>query len=79
MKRAKPLFDAATQYRVVVQGRVELELLQDFDYTAKISVDAARQMEHISVLSIHTDQAGIVGLIRRLPGLGTTTKNFRII
>ena len=79
MKRAKPLFDAATQYRVAVQGRVEQEWLQDFDDTAKISVDADRKMEHISVLSFHTDQAGIVGLIRRLPGLGTTTKNFRII
>lgn len=72
MRRAKPLFDAATHYRVVVQGRVALEWLQDFDYTAELIVDAARQMEDICVLSIHTDQAGNVGLIRKLHGLGMT-------
>jgi len=79
MKRAKPLFDAATHYRVVVQGRVDVEWLQDFDYTAEISVDAARQMEDISVLSIHTDQSGIVGLIRKLHGLGMTIQKFQIL
>jgi hypothetical protein len=49
-----------------------MEWLQDFDYTAEITVDTARQMEDVSVLSIHTDQSGIVGLIRRLHGLGMT-------
>ena len=72
MRRAKSLFDAGTHYRVVEQGRVDVQWLQDFDYPAEITINAARQMGDISVLSIHTDQAGVVGLIRRLHGLGMT-------
>ncbi|HEX9090875.1 MAG TPA: hypothetical protein VF831_05265 [Anaerolineales bacterium] len=79
MRITKPLFDAATHYKVVVQGRVDVKWLQDFDYTAEITVGEGRQMEDISVLSIHTDQSGIVGLIRRLHGLGLTIQKFQIM
>jgi len=31
------------------------------------------------VLHVHTDQSGIVGLVRRLHGLGITIQQFQII
>lgn len=34
------------------------------------NVDESRPVEAITVLKIHTDQAGIVGLVCRLHGLG---------
>jgi hypothetical protein len=36
-------------------------------------------MEDITVLNLHTDQAGIVGLVRRLHGLGTTILQLKIV
>jgi hypothetical protein len=79
MKNAKPLFDPATHYRIEVQGRIDVEWLQSFDGLAEIIVDETRQMEDITVLNVHTDQSGIVGLVRRLHGLGITILQFRII
>jgi hypothetical protein len=76
---AQPLFDSATHYRIEVQGRVDVEWLQRFDSSAEIIVDATRQMEDITVLDMHTDQSGIVGLVRRLHGLGMTILQLQII
>lgn len=79
MKNAEPLFDPATHYRIEVRGRVDVEWLKSFDNLAEIAVDETRQMDEITVLSVHTDQSGIVGLVRRLHGLGVTIQQFQII
>ncbi|HEX2989919.1 MAG TPA: hypothetical protein VHO49_04530 [Anaerolineales bacterium] len=36
-------------------------------------------MEETTVLSVHTDQSGIVGLVRRLHGLGMTIQQLEIV
>lgn len=79
MKNPQPLFDSTTRYRIEVQGRVDVEWLQSFDNSADIIVDDAGQMEDITVLNVHTDQSGIVGLMRRLHGLGMTILHLEII
>ncbi len=79
MNSAKPIFDLATHYRIEVQGRVNVEWLQSFDGSAEINVYETKQMEGISVLEVHTDQSGIVGLVRRLHGLGMTILQLRIV
>lgn len=78
MKNAHPIFDPATNYRIEVRGRVDIEWLQSFDGSAEISVDETKQ-EDITVLNVHTDQSGIVGLVRSLHGLGMTIQKFQII
>ena len=72
LNNAQPILDPATHYRIEVRGRVDTEWLQSFDSSAVISVDETGQMEDFTVLNIHTDQSGIVGLVRRLHGLGMT-------
>ena len=79
MNNAQPLFDSATHYRIEVQGRVDVEWLQSFDGSAEIIVDESGQMENITVLMMHTDQSGIVGLVRRLHGLGMTILQLQIV
>jgi hypothetical protein len=79
MKNAQPLFDTATHYRIEVQGRVDVDWLQSFDGSAEIIADETRQMEDITVLDVHTDQSGIVGLVRRLHGLGMTILQLQIV
>ena len=79
MNNEQPIFDSATHYRIEVRGRVDVEWLQSFDGSAEISVDETRQMEDITVLKMHTDQAGIVGLVRRLHGLGMTILQLQIV
>lgn len=78
MKNAQPLFDTTTHYRIEVQGQVDVEWLQNFDENGEIIIDEARQLEGITVLSVHTDQAGIVGLVRRLHGLGMAILQLQI-
>jgi hypothetical protein len=36
-------------------------------------------MEDITVLKVHTDQSGMVGLVRRLHGLGMTILQLQIV
>ena len=79
MKKAQPIFDPTTHYRMQVQGRVDVEWLQSFDGSAEIIANETRQMEDVTVLNVHTDQSGIVGLVRRLHGLGITIQQFQII
>jgi hypothetical protein len=78
MKNAQPIFDPATHYRIEIEGRVDVEWLQDFDISGEISAVKTRQMEDITVLNVHTDQSGIVGLVRRLHGLGMTIVQLQI-
>jgi hypothetical protein len=62
-----------------VEGRVEVDWLQRFDGFAQVSVDDTGQIEEITVLNMHTDQSGIVGLVRRLHGLGMTILQLQIV
>ncbi len=80
MKNVQPLFNSATHYRIEVRGRVDVEWLQSFDCLAEIMVDEARQTEEeITILKVHTDQSGLVGLVRKLHGLGMTIQQLQII
>jgi hypothetical protein len=79
MDNAGPIFDPGTHYRIEVQGRVDVEWLQSFDGSAESIVDESTQMEENTVLSVITDQSGIVGLVRRLHGLGLTILQFQMI
>jgi len=74
-----PIFDPTTHYRIELRGRVDVDWLQSFDSSAEVSVDETRQMEEITVLDVHTDQSGIVGLVRRLHGLGMTILQLQIV
>ena len=79
MKNPQPIFDTATHYRIELQGRVDVDWLQSFDGSAEIIVAETRQMEDITVINMHTDQSGIVGLVRRLHGLGMTILQLQIV
>jgi len=79
MKKAEPIFDPTTHYRIEVRGRVDVDWLKNFDSSAEISVEETRQMEDITVLNVHADQSGIVGLVRRLHGLGMTILQVQIV
>ena len=79
MNMVKPMLDLATHYQIEVQGQVAVEWLQSFDSSAEINVAETRQMENITVLHVHTDQSGMVGLVRRLHGLRITILQLRIV
>jgi hypothetical protein len=79
MNDAQPLFDSTTHYRIEVRGLVDVEWLQSFDSSVEILLDEAREMEKTTVLSVHTDQSGIIGLMRRLHGLGMTIQQLEIV
>ena len=79
MNNAQPIFDSATHYQIEVRGRVDVDWLQSFDGSAETSVNETRQMEDITALKVHTDQSGMVGLVRRLHGLGMSIQWVQII
>ena len=79
LSSSQPIFDPATHYRIEVRGQVDVEWLKSFDRSAEISVYETRQIEDITVLNVNTDQSGIVGLVRRLHGLGMTILQVQII
>ncbi|MGE5250580.1 MAG: hypothetical protein ACM3QS_10250 [Bacteroidota bacterium] len=79
MKNAQPLFDSATHYQIELRGRIDVEWLQSFDGSAEIIVNEVKQMDDLTVLHVHTDQSGIVGLVRRLHGLGMTILGFQVV
>jgi hypothetical protein len=79
MRTAQPLFDPTTHYRIELRGRVDLDWLQSFDEYAQIIIDETNRMENATVFDVHTDQSGIVGLVRRLHGLGMTILQLQIV
>jgi hypothetical protein len=79
MNNPKPIFDPMTHYRIAVQGRVDVEWLQSFENSAEINVAEIGQAEDITTLDVRTDQAGIVGLVRRLHGLGMAILQVEIV
>ena len=79
MNKEKPIFDPATHYRIELLGSVDEDWLQGFDGMAEISMGGTRQMEDITVLNVRTDQAGLVGLVRQLHGLGITIHQLQVV
>ena len=79
MNDAKPIFDPATHYRIDVRGQVDAEWLQSFDSSAEINVCDTSPTEDLIVLDVHTDQSGVVGLVRRLHGLGIAILKLEIV
>ena len=79
LMKAQPLFNASTHYRIEVLGRVDVEWLQSFDHSVEIAMDAEGKQEVITVLTVRTDQAGIIGLVRRLHGLGVVILQLQVI
>jgi hypothetical protein len=77
MKNAQPLFDSTTHYRIEVRGRVDVEWLRSFDGSTEVIIGEASPT--ITVLNVHTDQSGIVGLVRRLHGLGMTILQLQVV
>ena len=79
MNNLQPTFDPTTHYQIEIRGRVDVEWLQSFDISAEIIAHETRQMEDITVFDLHTDQSGIVGLVRKLHGLGMTILQLQIV
>ena len=79
MNNTQPLFDSTTNYRIALQGPVDIDWLQSFAGSVEITVEATQQLEDITLIRVNTDQSGIVGLLRKLHGLGMTILQLRII
>jgi hypothetical protein len=79
MNHSGPIFDPATHYRIELRGRVDLEWLQSFDSSAEIVVDGSGQMGEFTVLHVYTDQSGLIGLLRKLHGLGMTIQQLQVL
>jgi hypothetical protein len=78
MNNQEPKFNTGTHYRIELQGRVDVEWLQGFDSSVKVNLVETCQ-PCVTLLDIQTDQAGIVGLVRRLHGLGLTILKLQIV
>ncbi len=80
MKIAQPLFNPETHYRIEIRGRIDVEWLQCFECSVEIMADETLQAEEdITILKVQTDQSGLVGLVRRLHGLGMIIQQLQII
>jgi hypothetical protein len=79
MNYAQPIFNTATHYRIEVRGRVDVEWLQSFESSAEIIFAETGGTDDITAINVHTDQAGIVGLVRRLHGLGITILQVQVV
>ncbi len=75
----QPAFDLAARYQIELQGQVDAEWLQDFDASTEIVKEEPAQSKDVTRLSVHTDQAGLVGLVRQLHGLGLTILKVQLI
>jgi hypothetical protein len=70
--KEQPTLDPAPHYRIELRGQVDAQWLQSFDTSTEIIHDETAQSKEFTVLSVYIDQAGVVGLIRRLHGIGLT-------
>jgi hypothetical protein len=64
--------DTPTRYRIEVRGRVSLDWLQAFAEDAQLLSAEDGPGEEFTVVTVRADQAAVVGLVRRLHGLGMT-------
>jgi len=79
MNDPQPIFDPTTRYRIEIQERVDVNWLQNFDSSVELFADDINHTGETRVLIVHTDQSGIIGLLRRLHGLGMTILQLQII
>jgi hypothetical protein len=79
MNHGQPIFDPATQYRIEVRGRVDAAWLQSFDSSIEITFEEAGPRPELTVLRVSTDQSGMIGLLRRLHGLGLIIEQLQIL
>ena len=79
MNSAQPIFDPTTGYRIELRGPVDLRWLQSFDSSTEILVDDPGHLQEITVFRVYTDQSGMIGLLRRLHGLGMTIQQIQIL
>lgn len=77
--KAQPIFDPKTHYRILLQGRMEAEWLKSLDSALENSQVDMDQKGDTTVVDVITDQAGIVGLVRRLHGMGMTILELNIL
>ncbi len=49
-----------------------MEWLQDFDSSTEIINDDLAQVKDMTIIHVHADQSGVVGMIRRIHGMGLT-------
>ena len=79
MNHAQPIFEVATGYLIEIRGRIDVEWLQSFDSTTEIIQDDVPELKDRTIINVHTDQSGVVGLIRRIHGLGLTILKVELI
>ena len=73
------MFDPGTRYEIEVQGQVDVDWLRSFGSAVEIVAGEAGGENGSTVLRVHADQSGIVGLVRSLHGLGVTILQVRIV
>jgi hypothetical protein len=79
MNEMQPIFDPTTHYRIEIQDQVDVNWLQGFDSSLEIFAGDLRHSEGSTVLIVYTDQSGIIGLLRRLHGLGMTILQLQVL
>jgi hypothetical protein len=79
MNTAQPIFDPETGYRIEVRGRVDVAWLQSFHSSIEIAAEESGQSPDRTVLHLHTDQSGMIGLLRRLHSLGMIIQQIQIL
>ena len=79
MNHAQPIFEVATGYLIEIRGRIDVEWLQSFDSSTQIINAEMAQLNDMTIIHVHTDQSGVVGLIRRIHGLGLTILKVELI
>jgi hypothetical protein len=79
MDDTQPIFDPTTCYRIEIQERVDVNWLQSFDSSEELVADDINHTGDTTMLIVHTDQSGIIGLLRSLHGLGMTILQLQII
>lgn len=79
MNNEQPIVNPATHYQIELRGRMDTQWLQSFDNLTEIINDETEQLEDITILHVYTDQSGMIGLLRRLHGLGMTIQQIQIL
>jgi hypothetical protein len=79
MTNIQPLIDPETHYRIKLKGPVDVDWLQSFDPEGQISIDENSWLENVTIIDVHTDQSGVIGLMRRLHGLGISILQLQIL
>jgi len=79
MSQAGPIYDPTTEYRIEVRGVIDVEWLQSFDSSTAILKDDRSAPKDVTIIHAQTDQSGVVGLIRRIHGLGLTILKMELI